>query len=216
MLDATVAFGGRPADPEFDAQATLKPVAWKVYSADELGVRASFAKRQLEVKELRVTRGGLDSHIQGRMPLELALGRPVTIPDETMHWTVAAPNGDLALAAAVRAAGRATPTVTSTSRRRSTARRGIPVIRGTARIRDGRLRLAAREEILENLAASFHIQSSGVILDSLTARQGTHGQRSRLGPRGPRWIRARRVLVQSLAARLRRQRERDVRRAVRR
>ena len=175
VLDASVAFRGRPSDPEFDAQATLKPVAWKVYSADELGVRASFSNRQLEVKELRVTRGGLDSRVQGRMPLELALGRPVTVPDEAMHWTVTAPNGDLSLTPQfVPQIGYADGHFDVDATLDGTTRH--PVIRGTARLRDGRVRLAAREEILENLAATFHIQSSGVILDSLTARQGTHGR----------------------------------------
>jgi hypothetical protein len=175
VLDGTVSFRGRPEEPEFDAQATIKPVAWKVYSADELGVRASFANRQLEVKELRVTRGGLDSHIQGRMPLALALGRPVTVPDEAMHWTIEAPNGDLALVPQfVPQIGYADGHFDVEATLDGTTRH--PQIRGTARVRDGRVRLAAREEILENLAATFRIQSSGVFLDSLSARQGTHGR----------------------------------------
>jgi autotransporter translocation and assembly factor TamB len=175
VLDGTVTFRGKPAEPEFDAQATLKPVAWRVYSADQLGIRASFANRQLEVKDLRITRGGLDSRIQGRMPLELALGRNPVVPDEAMHWTVEAPNGDLSLAPQfVPQIGYADGHFDIEATLDGTTRH--PLIRGTARVRDGRIRLAAREEILENLAASFRIQSSGVILDSLTAKQGTHGR----------------------------------------
>jgi hypothetical protein len=175
VLDGVVTFHGRPSAPELEAQATLKPVAWRLYSADELGVHATYANRQLDVTELRVTRGGLDSHIAGRMPLDLALDRPPKVPDEAMHWTVSAPNGDLALAPQfVPQIGYADGHFDVEATLDGTTRH--PVIRGTARIRDGRLRLAAREEILDNLAASFRIQSSGVILDSLTARQGTHGR----------------------------------------
>jgi len=175
VLDATVAFHGRPAEPELDAEVSLKPVAWKEYNADELHIQASYANRQLEVKELRAARGGLDSHISGRMPLELALGSPVTIPDEGMHWTVAAPNGDLAIAPQfVPQVGYADGHFDIEATLDGTTRH--PIIQGTARVRDGRVRLAAREEILESLAATFRIQSSGVILDSLTARQGTHGR----------------------------------------
>ncbi|MGH7741406.1 MAG: translocation/assembly module TamB domain-containing protein, partial [Candidatus Eiseniibacteriota bacterium] len=175
VLDATVAFRGRPGDPQVDAEATLKPVAFRVYSADQLGLRASFANRQLEVKDLRISRGGLDSRIQGRMPVELALGRPILVPDEAMHWTIAAPNGDLSLAPQfVPQIGYAEGHFDVEATLDGTTRH--PVIQGTARLREGRLRLAAREEILEGLAATFHIQSTGVVLDSLTARQGTHGR----------------------------------------
>ena len=175
VLDANVAFHGRPGAPELEAQATLKPVAWKVYNADELRVRASYAGGQLEVADLGVSRGGLQSRIQGRMPLVLALGAPVSIPDLAMHWTVAAPNGDLSIAPQfVPQVGSAEGHFDVEATLDGTTRH--PVISGTARLRDGRLRLAAREEMLESLAASFHIQSSGVILDSLTARQGSHGR----------------------------------------
>src|SRR5439155_6506038 len=51
-----------------------------------------------------------------------------------------------------------------------------PKLVGRAHVRDGVVRPAGREEVLENVYADLHFDESHVSLDSLTARQGKTGR----------------------------------------
>ena len=174
-LSGRAEFRGSPAQPVIDLQATLKPGGWKEYRADEIAARASYANQRLEVADLRVTRGGVESHVHGAMPLALALTRRPEVPDQPMSWSVEAMNGDLAVIGAFipqigYAAGRFDlhGTVGGTPRQ--------PTLQGTARVHDASVRLAAREELLEGVRADFHLEPSRITLDSLIAREGQHGR----------------------------------------
>jgi hypothetical protein len=60
-----------------------------------------------------------------------------------------------------------------------------PELHGTARIREGRLRLAGREEVLQDVAARLTLGQSRVTLDTLTAVQRTRqGEPGRVAARG--------------------------------
>ena len=174
VLSGTAEVGGRPDRPTMQSALVLRSAQWKEYRADEIALHASLAEQRLSVGELKITRSEVVSRIHGEMPLEFALARSPAIPEQPMQWTIEAPNGDLGVVPQLVpqigfAAGRfdVRASIAGTPRH--------PRIDGTARIRDGRVRLAAREEVLEQLNADFRIQSSAVILDSLVARQGSRG-----------------------------------------
>jgi len=180
VLEAHASFGGSPHEPTFEASGTLRPAAWKAYRADQIAVRASFSGTDLAVQDLKVSRGGVVSSASGRMPLRLALDRTPVIPEAPMHWTLEAQNGDLAvLAPFIPQIGFASGRFDVRASIDGTPRH--PAIVGDAHVRDARVRLAARDELLEGVRADFKIRSSEIVLDSLIAKQGAHGRVSAAG-----------------------------------
>lgn len=173
-LDGTLVFGGRPGAPDLDLRARGTPLGWKDEILDVVDVRARYRTGRLEVPELRVTRAGVVSTASGVMPLELALGRPPRAPDLPMHWTVDVPNGDLSVVPLF------VPQIGAASGRfqmRATLA-GTPVkpdLDGFVHVRGATLRLAAREEVLQDLYADLSFDESRVTLDTLGARQDRRG-----------------------------------------
>jgi hypothetical protein len=173
-LDATLALAGSPAHPEFDLTARAEPLVWNDYRVDALEARARYRGRTLEVPELRATRAGVASTIVGRMPLELALGARPVLPDEPMAFRADVDDGDLAvLPQFVPQIGHATGRFDLHATVEGTPR--APVLAGSGRVRGGAVRLAAREEVLENVEARFGLSRDRITLDTLTARQGRRG-----------------------------------------
>jgi hypothetical protein len=87
-----------------------------------------------------------------------------------MDWQLDVPNGDLALLPVfVPQIGSASGRFDVSARLQGTPRR--PSLHGTARIREGRARMAGREEELEAIHADLTLNEARITLDSLTARQ---------------------------------------------
>jgi hypothetical protein len=173
-LGADVSIRGRPSNPEFDVDAEVQGAAWKEYSADQVALRCAFADRRLEVSNLRIQHGKLVSEIRGHMALDLGLDHAPRVLDEPMSWSVDAPTGDLGIVTQfVPQVGFAAGRFDLHAKVEGTPNH--PLIDGAAHVRDGRLRLAAREEVLEALYADFKISPAGITLDSLTAKQGKKG-----------------------------------------
>lgn len=174
-LDGTLSIGGSPPAPELRAKAAATGFGWRDYRAQRIEASASFQGGQLEVPEVRVTMLDVASTLRGRMPLELALGREPVLPDRPMSWRIQVPKGDLKLLPALlpifqTAYGRFDLDATVT---------GTPVhpkVSGTGHVRDGTVRPAGREEILEKAYADLHFDESRVTLDSLSATQGRTGR----------------------------------------
>jgi hypothetical protein len=87
-----------------------------------------------------------------------------------MEWRVDLPGGDLALLPAfVPQIGYASGRLDVDARLTGTAKR--PDLAGRVSVRDGRLRMAGREEMLESVRADLTLDETRITLDSLTARQ---------------------------------------------
>ena len=174
-LGGTAEVSGRPGRPEFTADLTASPFSYGSYAMDRARVRADYRDQTLEVRDFEMTTGPVTSHITGRMPLVLALGHPPLVPERPMHWDIQIPKGDLAiLPAFVPQIGAATGTFEMRARIDGTPQR--PDLDGTLRVRDGVVRLAAREEVLERVHADFRLDEARITLDTLTAAQGERGQ----------------------------------------
>jgi hypothetical protein len=173
-LNGNLQLSGSPTSPEFDVKADVQPFGWREFRVDGLGLQSQYSNGRLRVNELKVTRGAVVSTINGSLPLRLALGQKPDIPDESMDWIAKIPNGDLALLPVfVPQIGWARGRFDLSARVGGTAR--SPQLAGTTTVRDGAIRLAGREEILDRIAADFHFDQSRVTLDSLRGRQGQEG-----------------------------------------
>lgn len=174
-VDATLTIGGSAPEPRLDLRASAASFGWRDYRAQKIELDAHYADGVLTVPDTRVTMLDVVSTVRGRMPLRLALGREVSLPDEPMSWKVEVPRGDLELLPVLvplvqTANGRfdLDATIAGTPR--------VPKVTGVGHVRDGIVRPAGREEILESVYADLHFDESRVTLDSLSARQGRAGR----------------------------------------
>lgn len=173
-LSGTATLAGSPHAPEFEVRPRLEGPAWRDYRADRFSARVRYANRMLDVPEASLVMLGVESTARGRMPLVLAMDAAPVLPDEPMDWAFSVPSGDLQLVPLLvpqiqSARGRfvLAGTMTGTAAR--------PKLAGSATVRDGVVRPAGRQEVLEGLAADFHFDESVIVLDSLRARQGRTG-----------------------------------------
>ncbi len=164
--------GGRPGEPTLSWNAEAVPLAWGDYRLDGAAAHGRYRDGRLEVPEFRMTRGGVVSTVSGSMAVGLALGRRPELPEAPMDWRVELPNGDLALIPMfVPQIGSAAGRFDLSARLGGTARH--PNLAGTARIRDGIVRMAGREEVLEGVSADLTLDETRITLDTMTARQRT-------------------------------------------
>lgn len=169
-----VRIDGRPARPSFAADLHAAPFSIDRFEVDALDVRARYGDGRLEVPEGRATRGGVVSTVTGAMPLELALGREPSLPERPMHWRVDVPEGDLAiLPLMVQQIAEATGDFRLETTVGGTPKN--PQLDGTLAVRNGRMRLAAREEVLRDVYADCHFDAARITLDTLIAYQGRSG-----------------------------------------
>jgi len=174
-VDGRLALSGSPQSPRFEASADATEFGWRDYRADRVETGARYADGVLEVPGTKITMLDVVSSIEGRMPLRLALGRLPEMPDEAMSWKVDVPKGDLRLLPALvpliqSARGRfdLAATITGTTKR--------PKLSGLGHIREGTMRPAGREEVVENVYADLHFDEQRITLDTLDARQGRTGR----------------------------------------
>ncbi len=177
-LDGELELAGRPDHPEMTLRVEARPIAWRNLRVDEVAARAEYRDERLRLIQLRMTRELAVSDVSGEIDLKLGLGRAPEVLDAPMRWRVDLPNGDLGLIPLlVPQIGSATGRFEVDGEVRGTPRR--PQLIGSARIHDGRVRIAGREEVLEKVRADFRFDASRITLDSLTAVQ-----RSRQGEAG--------------------------------
>ncbi len=179
-VDGTLGVGGSPPAPELQLSASAADFGWRDYRAQRIEAGASYRDGTLDVPDLRITMLDVVSTVRGHMPLQIAIGHDPVLPDRPMSWRVQVPRGDLKLLPALvplfqAAAGRfdLEATVAGTPEH--------PQVSGTGHVRDGIVRPAGREEILEGVHADLHFDESKLTLDTLYARQGRSGRVSASG-----------------------------------
>ncbi|HEV2106369.1 MAG TPA: translocation/assembly module TamB domain-containing protein, partial [Candidatus Eisenbacteria bacterium] len=174
-LDGTLRVAGSPGAPRLDLEAAADRFGWRDYRAERVETSARYRDGRLEVPETRVRMANVVSTARGEMPLRLALGRPVVVPDEPMSWRIEVPSGDLQLLPLL------VPQIQSarggfdlTASLAGSARH--PHLQGSGHIRDGTVRPINREEVLDHVRADLRFDEDRITLDTLTARQGRTGR----------------------------------------
>jgi hypothetical protein len=175
-LSGGLAFSGRPGEPEFRLECRAEGPAWENMEVDRVEVAAVYRHGRLQLNRCEISRGASVWGIEGSMPLRIALGEPrFSVPDEPMDLHFDIPNGDLAaLPLFVPQLGFAAGSFSLDARLRGTVNR--PDLDGEARVRNGRLRLAGREEVLKDVSADLTLDEARIALATLNARQGDRGR----------------------------------------
>lgn len=174
-IDGTLTLSGRPQAPIVDVAAHADRFGWRGIRAERVDVRARYADGRVEANDIRARMQNVESTARLSVPLTLALGRPVTVPDEAIRGRVDVPSGDLQLLPLI------VPQIQSARGRFELAAEigGTTKnmkLTGNAQIREGILRPANRGEVLEGLGADLHFDQSRVVLDTLWANQGRTGR----------------------------------------
>jgi len=173
-LKADVTVAGRPSNPALDGHLEATPFVWKEFRMDKVSADASLSDQRLSVSRLEMSRAGVTSTAKGSLPLHLALGEKVVIPEAPIDATAQVQNGDLAiLPAFVPQIGWSQGKFDLDARVTGTPQH--PRLLGSFSVGDGSVRLAGREEMLVHVAARMHFDEARVTLDTLTAHQGKEG-----------------------------------------
>lgn len=169
-VDGTLEVTGRPAAPELKVSGQVKPLGWGDLSVDSLGFEGSYANQDLNLEKVAVRRGSENWKANGHLPVALAYGEIPRMLERPMDVEVSLPNADLALLPVmVPQIGYAAGSLNLVAHATGTPKK--PDIQGTARVRDGRVRLAGRDELLDHLSASLRFTRDKIIVDTLTAFQ---------------------------------------------
>jgi hypothetical protein len=175
VLEGSLAISGSPQHPGLDLDASADDIGWREYRAQRVETHAAYHAGLLEVPQMLVTMQNVASTIRGQMPVTLALGRTPSVPEAPMQWSANVQQGDLKLLPALlpvfqSARGRfdLDASVNGTTHH--------PRLAGRAHVRDGTVRPAGREEVLQGVYADLHFDEKRLSLDSLTARQGKTGR----------------------------------------
>lgn len=173
-LQGDLTLSGRPANPSFETTLEITPFVWKEFRMDRVGIEASLGDQRLRVAKLEMARGGVTSNVRGSLPIQLALGERVVLPEAPIDAVAQIPRGDLAiLPAFVPQIGWSQGRFDLDATMSGTAQH--PRLAGTMTVQGGSVRLAGREEVLNQLAARFRFDETRVTLDTLTAREGKDG-----------------------------------------
>jgi hypothetical protein len=179
-VSGTVTLSGRPAAPVLDVQARADRFGWRDLRTERVDVRARYADRRLDAREVRARIQNVESTARLSLPLDLALGRMPSVPDAAIEGRVDIPAGDLQVLPLL------VPQLQSARGRfelaaeiGGTAR--TPCLTGRGRIRDGLVRPVNRSEVIEGLGADLHFDQDRLVLDTLWARQGRTGRLSSSG-----------------------------------
>ncbi len=174
-VSGTVTLSGRPDAPVLDVQARADRFGWRDIRTERVDVRARYAERRLEAREVRARIQNVESTARLTLPLDLALGRVPAVPDAPIEGRVDIPAGDLQVLPLI------VPQLQSARGRFELAAEiggsaRAPRLTGRGRIRDGLVRPANRSEVIEGLGADLHFDQDRIVLDTLWARQGRTGR----------------------------------------
>ena len=174
-LEGGATVSGSPARPVLDLKAAVTPLTWHDFNLERVEAQARYADELLTIQRLRASRLQLESSAEGTVPMRIAFDGPWELLDRPMDATLRVRQGDLRLVprllpqiAAASGSIEADATIAGTPR--------SPNVSGRGHVTGGSLRLAGRDEVLENLQAWFRMSESTITVDSVTAREGEEGR----------------------------------------
>ncbi len=179
-LAGTVAFtaqvSGTGLEPVVAIQATSPRIAYRGLEAAVTGADLGYSARQLRITRLDVNQGGSVSSITGDVPMDLSFfGTERLLRDRPLHLTVRVTDADFKLASVI------SPYIAESGGKISVMA-GVsgtprtPAVQGTVRLRDARVRLAGREEIVEKVDMEGTFDQNQLTVTRMSGIQGTKGK----------------------------------------
>jgi len=174
-VSGSAKLSGRPGAPVIDVDARADQFGWRDIRAERVEVHARYANGRLEATDLKARKQNTESKARLSLPLDLALGRMPSVPNQPIEGRVDIPSGDLQVLTllvpqlqSARGKFELEADISGTTR--------SPRITGRGNVRDGVVRPINRSEVIEGLSADLHFDQSRIVLDTLWARQGRSGR----------------------------------------
>jgi autotransporter translocation and assembly factor TamB len=178
-LEGTVTFTaqilGTGLEPVAAVQATSPRIAYRGLEAAVTGVDLAYALRILRINRFDVNQKGSVSSITGEVPMDLSFFGKGVLRDRPLKLTVRVTDADFKLAALI------SPYVAESGGKVSVMA-GVsgtprtPAIQGTVRLRDARVRLAGREEIVEKIELEGAFDQNQLTVARMSGTQGSKGK----------------------------------------
>src|SRR5438046_3142887 len=176
IADGDLLLDGPLSDP--DVQANLRVVHPRPGEAegDSLGVAGRYAARRLTLEHLDFARDGATTHVEGSIPIDLSLyGGHATLRDSPVALKLRMVDADFSVAALVvpefaASAGKLNVTADLSGTP------GRPVVTGSLHLKDGILRVAGRDEVLEGLEVDASFDEHRVNVTRIAAQEGKKGR----------------------------------------
>jgi len=173
---------GTAAAPEIEVTGEAPWLSYRGVDAAIAGVDLGYEDRRLRIKRFDVRQGQSIGRIGGVLPIDLSLYAEHRLLDtDPISLHVDMPDGNLALLPILfpedigAASGQLGVTL---------AVSGTPshiVMNGTSKVTKGRIRLAGRDEVLEDVTAAATIDQERIQITNATGRQGKRGQLTATG-----------------------------------
>ena len=175
LASGRLTLSGSPAHPVADVDAEADGFGWRDIRAERVELAGHYADGWFVVPKLTARRQNVQSTGSVRLPLELALGVPPSVPEKPIQGQVDIPAGDLQVLPLV------VPQLQSAHGRFQLRAQlgGTPraiQLSGKGQIRDGVVRPINRSEVFQNLNADLHFDEKQITLDTLWANQGRAGR----------------------------------------
>jgi TamB, inner membrane protein subunit of TAM complex len=178
-LEGTLTFTaqilGTGLEPVAAVQATSPRIAYRGLEGAVTGADLAYALRILRINRFDVNQGGSVSSITGEVPMDLSFFGKGVLRDRPLKLTVRVTDADFKLAALL------SPYIAESGGKVSVMA-GVsgtprtPAMQGTVRLRDARVRLAGREEIVEKIELEGTFDQNQLAVTSMSGTQGSKGK----------------------------------------
>ena len=181
IASAKARVSGTAAEPILELEARGSALALHGVEADSAEFSGSYAGRRLTLSRLDFMRAGATSHLEGSIPIDLALyGGRRWLRDEPMALKLRMANADFGVATLfVPELAASAGKLNVTADIRGTPSR--PVVTGSLKLVEGVLRIAGRDEVLEGLEVEATFDEHRVNVTRINAREGRRGRLSGSG-----------------------------------
>ena len=176
IATGTIRVTGTAAEPVFAMRAHASGVAFHGVEADTAEFTGGYASRKLTLERLDMGRAGASSHVEGFVPIDLSLhGGHKILRDQPISLKLRMNDADFSVAALF------VPEIASSGGKlnASAELKGTPsrsIVTGTAKLVDGTLRVAGRDEVLEGLEVDASFDEHRVNLSRIVGREGKRGK----------------------------------------
>ncbi len=167
---------GTCADPVIEIDGHVPSISYRGVDGEIVAASLNYRDRVLRMDPLQVRQGKSVSEVKGQLPIDLSLyGSKHVIEDGPISLSVNMPDANLSLVPLlVPDIAASSGKVTLTAEVRGTPRN--PNVTGAVQIRDGRLRLAGRDEVLTDISLEATFDQERVTITKADAKQGKKGK----------------------------------------
>ena len=175
LVSGRLTLSGSPSQPVAEVDLEADDFGWRDIKAERVELSGHYADGWFMVPKLTARRQNVQSTGSIRLPVQLALGVPPSIPEQPIQGQVDIPAGDLQVLPLLVPQLQSAHGRFKLNAKLSGTPRAIQ-LSGTGQIRDGVVRPIQRSEVFSGVNADLHFDEKRITLDTLYATQGRTGR----------------------------------------